>query len=375
MHRIRCEPREGWARKVSEIGLTFHSHEHGPYWDESVEYRLTHREVETLERAAEACHRMALEAAESVIKQGCWDRLRIPEAAIPSVVASWEHDDFSLYGRFDFAFDGTGPAKLLEYNADTPTALIEASIAQWFWLQDRHPGADQFNSLHERLIEAWRRWAGTAVHFSSVADHPEDEQTILYLRDTAEQAGVLTRPIHIGDIGWDTLRGRFVDLEDREILTCFKLYPWEWIWREEFAQHLANPTPPVQFIEPTWKMLLANKGLLPILWELFPDHPNLLPAYESSEKLGPEFVRKTRLGREGRNVTWIRDGTILEEDDLDMDEAGHVYQAPARLAFNDGQYAVLGVWMIDHTPAGLGIREDSRRITGNLSRFVPHYFV
>lgn len=375
MQRTRCEPRDGWAARVSDIGLTFHSHEHGPYWDESVAYQLTRTEVDALEHAARECHGMALEAAQSVIDTGSWDRLRIPEAAIPPILASWDNDDFSLYGRFDFAFDGSGPAKLLEYNADTPTALIEASLAQWFWLQDRHPEADQFNSLHERLIEAWRRWAGTEIHFSSVPDHPEDEQTLLYLRDTAEQAGVQTRPIHIGDIGWDAQRNRFVDLDHREIRTCFKLYPWEWMWREEFAAHLANPTPPVRWIEPPWKMLLANKGLLPILWELFPDHPNLLPSYESPEPLGTEYLRKSRLGREGRNVAWIRNGTCVEEDPLDMDEGGPIYQAPARLACSDGQYAVLGVWMVDHTPAGLGIREDGHRITGNLSRFVPHYLV
>lgn len=102
---------------------------------------------------------------------------------------SVRRDEFSLYGRFDLAFDGSSPPRLLECNADTPTALLEASVAQWFWLQQLHPDADQFNSIHERLIEAWRRWAGTTIHFSSIKDHAEDEQTVLYLRDACEQAG------------------------------------------------------------------------------------------------------------------------------------------------------------------------------------------
>ena len=39
-----------------------------------------------------------------------------------------------------------------------------------------------------------------------------------------------------------------------------------------------------------------------------------------------------------------------------------------------GHHPICGVWIVDHEPAGLGLREDTRRITGNLSRFVPHYF-
>lgn len=191
---------------------------------------------------------------------------------MPAIVASWERDDFSVYGRFDFAFDSASPPKLLEYNADTPTALLEAAVVQWFWLQDTRPTSDQFNSIHERLIAAWQRWGGQALHFSAIKDHVEDEQTVLYLRDTAEQAGVATRFVHVEDIGWNG--ADFVDLTEAPITQCFKLYPWEWLWHEEFGAHLARET--TRFIEPMWKMLLSNKGLLPILWELFPGHPNLL---------------------------------------------------------------------------------------------------
>jgi len=372
MQRHGGNPRPDWRRKVEEIGLTYHSHDCGPYWDESACYQLTADEVATLESAANALHQLCIDAAEAVIEHAWWARLRIPDVAIPSLLRSWERDDFSVYGRFDLAFDGSTPPKLLEYNADTPTALVEASVAQWFWLQDTHPGADQLNSIHERLIEAWRRWAGTTIYFSNIRAHPEDEQTVLYLRDTCEQAGVKTRPVFIEDIGWDQREARFVDLDGQPIHRCFKLYPWEWLWHEEFGVHLAKDR--VQFIEPTWKMLLSNKGLLPILWELFPDHPNLLPAYEQPAPLGDRYVRKPRLSREGANVTWVEGGVVVEETGGDYGAEGHVYQALAALPDFDGQRPVCGVWMVDHEAAGLGIREDTRRITGNLSRFVPHFF-
>ena len=372
MKRHVCEPRSDWRAKVESVGLTYHSHEAGPYWDESACYELSAADVHALESAANTLHTLCIEAAEAVIENAWWTRLGIPAIAVPAILNSWERDDFSLYGRFDLAYDGITPPKMLEYNADTPTALVEASVAQWFWLQETRPDADQFNSIHERLIEAWRRFSGSTIHFSSIKDHPEDEMTVLYLRDTCEQAGVRTKPVFIEDIGWDANAKRFVDLAGDAIERSFKLYPWEWLWHEEFGPHLTSDN--VRFIEPAWKMLLSNKGLLPILWELFPDHPNLLPAHETAAPLGESYIRKPKLSREGANVTWVERGVTLEESGGDYGEEGFVFQAVANLPEFNGNRPVFGVWMVDHEAAGLGIREDARRITGNLSRFVPHFF-
>ncbi len=372
MKRHRCQPRPDWREKVESVGLTFHSHDNGPYWDESACYELTSAEVDALESAANKLHFLCIDAAEAVIKNNWWPRLGIADAAVPVILKSWERDDFSLYGRFDFSYDGVTPPKLLEYNADTPTALVEAAVAQWFWLRELHPHADQFNSIHERLIATWKHWAGKTVHFSCVKELAEDEMTILYLRDTCEQAGGKTKSVFIDDIGWNKSDNHFVDLDHERIEHAFKLYPWEWLWHEEFSAHLAKDS--IQFIEPAWKMLLSNKGLLPILWELFPDHPNLLPAHDTAEALGSRYVRKPKLSREGCNVAWIEGGVAVEENGGHYGEEGFVYQATANIPDFDGNHPVFGVWVVDHEAAGLGIREDTRRITGNLSRFIPHYF-
>jgi len=371
MQRHQIQPRPDWRAKVESVGLTFHSHDEGPYWDESACYELAVGEIEALEAAGNTLHQLCLQAAEAVIEHGWWDRLGIPHAAIPSIQQSWDRDDFSLYGRFDLAYDGLTPPQLLEYNADTPTALVEAAVAQWFWVQEVYPGADQFNSIHERLIEAWRRWAGQTLHFTSIVEHPEDEMTVLYLRDTCEQAGVATKSVFVSDIGWDARLEQFVDLEGLVMRHGFKLYPWEWLWHEEFGVHL--PKAGLRWIEPTWKMLLSNKGILPILWELFPGHPNLLPTFEAEAPLSGHYIRKPKLSREGRNVTLVQHGAVLEETAGDYGEEGHVYQALANLPAFGEQRPVMGVWIVDHEAAGLGIREDTRRITGDLSRFVPHF--
>jgi glutathionylspermidine synthase len=166
-------------------------------------------------------------------------------------------------------------------------------------------------------------------------------------------------------------------LEDREVTHYFKLFPWEWMWDSQFAEQLKFET--ARFIEPMWKMLLSNKGLLPILWELFPDHPNLLPAFDgdewaAAEKLKGDYVRKPKLSREGANVRIVSSGEPLEETTGEYGEEGFVYQALASVPNFNGNHPICGVWIVNHEACGLGIREDNSLITGNLSRFVPHLF-
>ncbi len=372
MKRHTGSARPDWQSRVESIGLTYHTHEHGPYWNDASWYEFTADEIDILEEAANTLHALCVEAAGVVIEREWWSRLAIPAAAIPVIRASWERDDFSLYGRFDLAWDGTGKPKMLEYNADTPTSLIEASVAQWFWLQDRFPGADQFNSIHERLIRAWKRAPAGRIHFVATRLSDEDRQTVHYLRDTCAQAGHATTELALENVGWDARQLRFVDLDRQPMNRVFKLHPWEWMWGEPFSRHLAKT--PMVWIEPAWKMLLSNKGLLPILWELFPEHPNLLPAFADPAALNGSFVRKPLLSREGANVQVVENGTVVEEVGGDYGDEGYIYQAPARMGSHDGRHPVLGAWIVDHEAAGLGIREDARRITGNTSQFVPHLF-
>jgi glutathionylspermidine synthase len=181
----------------------------------------------------------------------------------------------------------------------------------------------------------------------------------------------------IEDLGFDTNRRRFLDLADNEVRTYFKLYPWEWMWREPFAEHLKLEL--IQFIEPMWKMLLSNKGLLAVLWELYPGHPNLLPAFWTQEDClkacgDRGYVRKPMLSREGANIQIVRGGEVVIETEGDYGGELQVYQALAAIPTFDGKHPVMGAWVVNHEACGLGIREDDTLVTGNLSRFVPHIF-
>ena len=376
MRRIECQPRTGWKQKVEEAGLLWHSGVE-PYWNESAFYEFSAEEIELLESATNELAEMALAAAQRIIDTKSYAKLGIPENAIALIENSWMAEPPSLYGRFDLAYDGIHPPKLLEYNADTPTSLLEAAAVQWYWLEDVFPAADQFNSIHERLIARWRELApylpGRRIDFCSM-DDLEDGMTVTYLMDTARQAGLAASIFPIDEISWDGERFRGPDA--RPLEAVFKLYPWEWMVREEFGAHLGKAR--TIWIEPAWKMLLSNKGILPVLWELYPGHPHLLEAYFDSPGEMTQWVRKPLLGREGANITLHGAGRDIETAG-DYGEEGYVYQELAPLRQFQGRFPVIGSWVIGESEGaaagGIGIREAESPIITNTSRFVPHLFM
>lgn len=378
MKRESLIPRPDWPKKMEDLGFHYHSID-GIYWDERACYALTAAEVDMLEATTNELHQLCIAAAQHVIDRDLFDKFAIPPTIVPFIKESWERDDWTLFGRFDLAWDGRSPPKMLEYNADTPTALLEASVAQWYWLQDVKPDCDQFNSLHEKLIAQWQRIreaAGDVVHFTAVGASDEDVGNLDYMRDVATQAGIDARFIDIADIGWDAVTKQFVDTEQQHIEALFKLYPWEWLVREAFGNNLL--TADTMFIEPAWKMLLSNKAILPILWELNPSHPNLLPAYFEPQRFATDYVKKPLLSREGANIE-LHAGDATVSTDGDYGAEGFIYQAhhalPNFAANGEANYMVVGSWIVGDEAAGIGIREDESPITKNTSRFVPHYFV
>lgn len=429
MQRVTSIPRPNWQQLVEQQGLTYHSPQgegpassqpDRPYWDESARYEFTAAEIDTLEAAANQLQIMCLAAAQHILDTRRFADLAIPAAAIPILEAAWNAEPPALYGRFDLMWGGDrsgAQPKLLEYNADTPTSLLEAAVIQWNWLKDlefrpdsaslnppssrperaarsgetpsfeKPQPPDQFNSLHEKLIAKWQDltpYLQQPLYFTGV-DTAEDTLTLAYLEDTAQQAGLRTARIAMLDIGWNDPRQCFVDLRENQIQTLFKLYPWETLLAEDFGPHALRSytqmTPQMVWIEPIWKLLLSNKGLLPILWELYPNHPLLLESYFDSPRHLTAHVRKPLLSREGANIAiTYADGTTIETPGA-YGDGRVIYQAlapevsfPDNLRFGARRHPVLGLWMIDQTCCGLGIRESASPITDNLSSFLPHLF-
>lgn len=379
MQRIDVPPRPDWREQARAVGFGFHTMYGAPYWTDDGAYTFSLAEIEDeIEEPTGDLHELCMQLVDDLVgDDAALRRLAIPEPAWDLVRASWHAGDRHLYGRFDLAYDGTGPAKLLEYNADTPTSIFEAAFFQHGWLLDQQAAgalpadADQFNLLQECLVDAFAHWPpGAPFHFACFTDHAEDRGTATYLMDCAAQAGHAVAMLDIRRIGIDAA-GRFTDEADHAIERCFKLYPWEDMLREPFAAHLV----PGMWVEPPWKALLSNKGLLPILWHRHPHHPNLLPAYFTDDPradLLPHAVVKPQFGREGGNVSIRHDGVITHYTQGDYADGPHVVQAQAPLFTSPGGHAVLGSWIIGDRPAGLGMREDEGPITRDSARFVPH---
>jgi glutathionylspermidine synthase len=377
MERISTPPRADWRDKVEAIGFDFHTIDAAPYWDERACYSFTAAEIDAIDDAAVELHKMCLAAVDYAVKGNYLGSFGLPPGAAELAAESWRRRDPDVYGRFDLVYDGKGPPKLLEYNADTPTSLFEAAVVQWHWLQDLHPDADQFNSIHEGLVERWgelsQQFPGfTSLHLACAMPHAEDEGTVRYLQATALEAGLSTKVLGMHEIGWNGQD--FVDVEGEPIRFLFKLYPWDWLLKEDFGGHIGPSG--VAMIEPAWKMLVASKAILSLLSHLYPDSPYLLPATFDPADIpkGAKAVKKPLLGREGSNVEVIEDGRVLLGNDGPYGEEGFIYQAFQPLPDFQNNYPVIGAWMVGDKCRGIGIREDDTPITRNSSRFVPHLF-
>lgn len=415
--------RPGWREAIAAQGLVYNETP-GPggeivsYWRDGPFYDFTAGEVEALHTDAETLFEMCVAAGDHILENGLLGRLGIPDFTWEQVARTWYDDetgpggrsrgDFSpsVYGRFDLRYDGARP-QLLEFNADTPTALPESAVTQWYWHQETGQGKDQWNAVHERLVDAWQRNMGRlrmarphlptplTVHFAcdGADETGEDLFNTEYLMETARQAlepqGYRVKFVWMSQIGAGdpATDDHFYDADLERVYVIFKLYPWEWMNNERFARRcfrdMGDPLrDSTVWIEPPYKMMWSNKGLLPVLWELFGDDPArrdlLLPAYFEADRPAwlTSYVRKPLLGREGANVSIVVDGETVVSNQGPYG-GPFVCQAFAPLPeFPDesgtGWHPVLGVWMIDGEPAGLGIRESAGLVTDDLSHFVPH---
>ena len=208
------------------------------------------------------------------------------------------------------------------------------------------------------------------MHFARFEDQPEDLATSEYLRDTALQAGLAGKPIAVPQIGWNGQR--FTDPDEMPIRVMGKLYPWEWMVREEFGAHVLSGT--TAFIEPAWKMILSQQdaAAAPV---------GGLP--RSTRTCCPRSIPSTPIWA----APMSRSRCSAAKATTSPSSVPACSTPPPGLRCRrlclSGLPAAAGVrrqpcgrrLLGDRGPAaGIGMREDERRITHNNSRFVPHYF-
>ncbi|MGK2946267.1 MAG: glutathionylspermidine synthase family protein [Candidatus Malihini olakiniferum] len=382
MKRINIIERLDWYEKAKEFGFNFHTMHGEPYWCENAYYQFTLEQIEELEAVTAELHQMCLQVVEKVVRSDAlMTKFCIPKHTWEFIRRSWRSQQPSLYSRLDLAYDGKGPAKLLENNADTPTSLYEAAFFQWLWLEDKisarelPQNADQYNSIQEVLIARFEElrlnYGFGLLHMACCQDTEEDRGTVQYLQDCALESGLPTVFLYMEEIGLGE-KGQFTDMQNQVISNLFKLYPWEFMLREMFSTKLEDAG--VRWLEPSWKSIISNKALMPMLWEMYPNHPNLLPAYfaDDDHPALDSYVIKPLFSREGANIQIVKEGQKIASVDGPYGEEGNIVQQYHPLPTFGDSHAVIGSWLVNDQPCGIGLREDRELITHDLSRFHPH---
>lgn len=375
MKRTPLSVRDRFEERILEDGITYQGIR-GAEWAEDRCYEFTHDEVVGIESAAESLHAMSIEALSYALDEGLLETLGIPTTYHPFIAESFHRQDPSLFGRFDLMVSDSGDLKLIEYNGDTPITFLESGFVQGRWRREVSPELGQLNRLDVDLAAAMRRiFRSTSSLDLLVMDDAEEElANAHYLRRIAMGAGLRSHLIPIRDTAWSEELQLFVDRRtDEPLENLCKLYPWEWLLTDLYPR--TDLLAGLRLVEPLWKLPLSSKGLLALLWEIYPDHPLLLPTYLGQAPSLDSFVSKPLYGRQGANMTWVRDGEIVAETDGWYGDQKKAHQAYLESETFDGWRPTLGLWMIDGRATALGIRESREVFMNDECVCVPHRVV
>ncbi|MBU1668743.1 glutathionylspermidine synthase family protein [bacterium] len=378
---------------LENIGFYWHTDPDATPYVAGEIVEISSDEADAYYEAVNELYEMFAEAGEYVIENELFHELGIPFNLVDAIKMSWENDiHWHLYSRFDLAggIDGR-PIKLIEFNADTPTALFETSILQWAMLKaNGMEGSHQFNNVYDAIKDNFKRlimmeddiegfeehYEGWKILFSSVKGNEEEESTVKLLQTIANEAGFVTQFAYMEDVEFSAGDGVFYNDENYEY--WFKLFPWEDIAIDEgelamlLTQIMHNQKAII--LNPAYTLMFQSKAFMKILWDLYPNHPLLLETgFEPLQ--GIAQVEKKIFGREGANTIIVDENeNIIEERDGEYAEFPSVFQEYVELPTDaNGESYQAGVFYA-YEGCGLGFRRGGL-ILDNYSKFVGHRVV
>ena len=342
------------------MGYTWHKDDDGEYILKDRFLGLTQDEADAYKEAGDRLYEMYEEGAAYVIQKNLFEALDIPKTLVEVIKKSFKEErENHLYGRFDLCggIDGR-PIKLIEFNADTPTLLLESSaIQQMMLLYNKELNLSQFNYIYPAIAKKFvkisesKKGLYSKFLFSSVEGIEEEKVTVKLLEDMARSQGLFAAFKYLEECG-----------ESMPYDFWFKLYPWE---------DMPNFTPSqtTTMLNPAYTLLYQSKGMLAVLYELFPESPYLLKS--SFEPLEEKYVKKRMFGREGANIDIVENGKLLVRTDGIYDEYKALYQEyVAFVKDEEDRYYQAGVFYSGGA-CGLGFRRGAE-ILDDMSEFVAH---
>lgn len=378
------------------------------YWQEDIIYALSLSEEMKLREATLDVHAMMLNAVAHILST---PRLReatgLSEHALHLAEQSFVRQEPSMYGRLDFIQDDKGDWRFMEYNADTPTGMIESVLIQHRFLKNNNQESIHhvFDALVERLTWLRERTGEDrpVLHLAALDESEmiDPETGDVYYSDPnmgedINNARVVGRAAR--EAGWDTVEvlmnelyvddNKLYDPDGQQIHHIYKIYPWEDLSEDanENGELLVTDElydSVTSWLEPAWKMIASNKVLLVALWELYPNHPNLIYSSMTRGDLF-NYVKKPIFGREGDGITIYAPSFNIKESytegritPITRDE-DYIYQEFIDTPSFDGNTTMIGSWVVGQElpdnphavmSSGFALRESNYRVTNGSARF------
>ncbi|WP_448208406.1 glutathionylspermidine synthase family protein [Azospirillum sp. sgz302134] len=358
----------------------------GACWREDVRYEFSASQIDLIESVADELHSMACGAMRAVVEDKLLPQLGVRAELVRLLEASW--NDYwaigrrneragGLVGRLTLAYDGRDSVKLLGCNYDTGEGLFAASIIQRNWREALMADADQFNGLHEALVERWEELAAgqpgrARVHLACATPDPVRESELVYLAATAAEAGIDTHLLPLQSVGWDG--HRFLDDEGQPMSWLAKIYPWQGLADDAFLHKLRAGG--MSVLSPLWCWPMSSHGLLALLWRLYPRHPNLCrAAFDPADLGGCDAVTvRSLFGLDDAAQSMTVYGRTVSDSGAEEYPGGAVWLESPPVFEEEGVHAILHAWIVGDKCLGMSVRESADPRVGSDAAMVPHVF-
>ncbi len=353
-----------------------------------------------LRHASNELHAMFLQATDCVMdSDALLSKFGFPPQLWSRLRSSWDNrKNHMITGRLDFAVSESG-IKVYEYNADSASCYMECAHIQQLWARSHHivEGHNGGEHLREHLVHAWKK-ANIAGPLHILLDSdPEETYHALFMKSTMDEVGIDCRIIHdLKELAWGK-NGEVVDAVGTPIHCVWKTWAWETALDQLRAeidldteamlpdqrQKIGGGRPAlidvllrkeVVVFEPLWTLVPSNKAILPILWDMFPEHPNLLDTrFELTDALRASgYVEKPIVGRCGANISIVgADQKLVDTVGGQFYDKDSIYQKKFDLPCIDGFYTQISSFVVDGRYAGAGARVDKSPIINGESDILP----
>ncbi len=350
--------------------------------------RMSETAAAELKRATDELHALFMHATDYVLQDDArLARFNIPRVLWPKIHQSWDNRRNQLItGRFDFTLSERG-LKVYEYNCDSASCHMECGKVQGLWADHYgcDEGRDPGDRLYRMLVQSWQDSDVDGLLHILVDPNPEETYHALFMREALERAGIRTRIIERFDrLRWDML-GEIVDDEGNPVRWVWKTWAWETALDQIRAEcegdamrldsyrlgerRAETPRlvdvllrPEVMVYEPLWTLIPSNKAILPVLAELFPDHPYLLSThYALNDELRHNgYVEKPIVGRCGSNIRMVgADADVIESSSGQFTDRDSIYQELFSLPVVGGLHVQMTTFSAAGKYAGSAVRVGS----------------